>query len=138
MVERRDKYTAIHRGENEGATFSTATGYMRPEVMYESKHPIDDLDSDICRPKVAHGLAKITIEEHRSHLVEHTSLSTITMQSKPFPTHTSTLVIGGGPAGIVSLKYVQEYGRKFGLQGDGDGEDPVLVEMEAEIGGTFK
>lgn len=60
------------------------------------------------------------------------------MQPSPFPTRVSTLVIGGGPAGVVSLKYLREYGTKFGLQGDGDGEEPVLVEMEAEIGGTFK
>lgn len=60
------------------------------------------------------------------------------MRSTSFPTHTSTLVIGGGPAGIVSLKYLKEYGPVFGLQGNENGEAPVLVEMEAEIGGTFK
>lgn len=49
----------------------------------------------------------------------------------PLPTHTSTLVIGGGPAGLVSLKYLLEYGT-------GDEEDPVLVEMEDDIGGTFR
>lgn len=51
----------------------------------------------------------------------------------PIPTHTSTLVIGGGPAGIVSLKYLLEYGPEYAK-----GEEPVLVEMEEELGGTFR
>ncbi|WWD19371.1 hypothetical protein CI109_103831 [Kwoniella shandongensis] len=50
-----------------------------------------------------------------------------------FPKRTSTLVIGGGPAGLVSLKYVVEYGERWN-----EGEEPVLVEMESEIGGTFR
>ncbi|EIW68505.1 hypothetical protein TREMEDRAFT_69401 [Tremella mesenterica DSM 1558] len=50
-----------------------------------------------------------------------------------FPGHTSTLIIGGGPAGLVSLKYVLEYGPRWD-----EGEAPVLVEMEPEIGGTFR
>jgi len=49
------------------------------------------------------------------------------------PSHTSILVVGGGPAGLVSLKYALEYGPKWD-----DGEEPVLVEMESEIGGTFR
>lgn len=49
------------------------------------------------------------------------------------PTHTSTLIIGGGPAGIVALKYFLEYGPKCP-----PGEEPVLVEMEDDIGGTFR
>lgn len=52
--------------------------------------------------------------------------------STPLPSHTSTLVIGGGPAGIVSLKYLVESG-DYAL-----GEEPVCVEMESEIGGTFR
>ncbi|WVQ79764.1 hypothetical protein IAT38_001864 [Cryptococcus sp. DSM 104549] len=50
-----------------------------------------------------------------------------------FPQRTSTLVIGGGPAGIVGLKYTVEYGETWAR-----GEEPVLVEMESEIGGTFR
>ncbi|WVO14601.1 hypothetical protein L204_102236 [Cryptococcus depauperatus] len=50
-----------------------------------------------------------------------------------FPTRTSTLIIGGGPAGLVSLKYAIEYGQPW-LKG----EEPILVEMKEEIGGTFR
>ncbi|WRT68738.1 uncharacterized protein IL334_005718 [Kwoniella shivajii] len=53
--------------------------------------------------------------------------------NRDLPKRASTLVIGGGPAGLVSLKYTVEYGEKWT-----DGEEPVLVEMESEIGGTFK
>lgn len=61
------------------------------------------------------------------------------MSPPSLPARTSTLVMGGGPAGIVSLKYLLEYGLKFGLSKDGEEEEnPVLVEMEQEIGGTFK
>lgn len=49
------------------------------------------------------------------------------------PKRTSTLVIGGGPAGLVALKYLVEYGPEWA-----HGEEPVLVEMESGIGGTFK
>lgn len=46
--------------------------------------------------------------------------------------HTSALVIGGGPAGLVSLKYLVNHTEWV------EGEDPVLVEQEGEIGGTFR
>jgi dimethylaniline monooxygenase (N-oxide forming) len=49
-----------------------------------------------------------------------------------FQTHTSALVIGGGPAGLVSLKYLKEFTKWV------DGETPILVEQEEEIGGTFR
>jgi dimethylaniline monooxygenase (N-oxide forming) len=49
-----------------------------------------------------------------------------------FQTHTSALVIGGGPAGLVSLKYLKEFTEWV------DGETPILVEQEEEIGGTFR
>jgi len=49
-----------------------------------------------------------------------------------FPEYTSALVIGGGPAGLVSLKYLQEE------QSWIEGEEPILVEQEGEIGGTFR
>jgi len=49
------------------------------------------------------------------------------------PAQTSCLIIGGGPAGIVALKYMLEYGPKSAA-----GEEPVLVEMEDDIGGTFR
>ncbi|WWC71229.1 uncharacterized protein I206_105182 [Kwoniella pini CBS 10737] len=49
------------------------------------------------------------------------------------PKKASTLIIGGGPAGLVSLKYVVEYGERWL-----EGEEPFLVEMESEIGGTFR
>lgn len=51
-----------------------------------------------------------------------------------YPTHTSSLVIGGGPAGIVSLKYLSCEGSAEWLKG----EEPVLVEQESELGGTFR
>ena len=51
----------------------------------------------------------------------------------PFPSKTSLLVIGGGPAGLVSLKYFLEYGPGFE-----EDEKPMLVEMESDIGGTFR
>lgn len=57
----------------------------------------------------------------------------MTSSSSILPERTSTLVIGGGPSGIVSLKYLREYGPKWT-----EGEEPVLVEMEDEIGGTFR
>jgi cation diffusion facilitator CzcD-associated flavoprotein CzcO len=76
---------------------------------------------------------QLCLHIHYIHL-----LLTNTMQTKAVPGRASTLVIGGGPAGIVSLKYIQEYGPQLGLQGEDDGEQPVLVEMEAEIGGTFR
>jgi len=49
-----------------------------------------------------------------------------------FPEYTSALVIGGGPAGLVSLKYLKEE------QSWIEGEEPILVEQEGEIGGTFR
>lgn len=49
------------------------------------------------------------------------------------PRQISTLVVGGGPAGIVSLKYTVEYGEAWS-----EGEEPLLIEMEPEIGGTFR
>lgn len=49
-----------------------------------------------------------------------------------FQTHTSALVIGGGPAGLVSLKYLKECTEWV------EGENPILVEQEEEIGGTFR
>ena len=56
------------------------------------------------------------------------------MASTPSPpAWTSALIIGGGPSGLVSLKYVLEYGGQFA-----DEEPPVLVEMESELGGTFR
>lgn len=55
------------------------------------------------------------------------------MPSESLPRRCSTLVIGGGPAGIVALKYLAEYDPEWAA-----GEEPVLVEMESEIGGTFK
>ncbi|KIR28167.1 dimethylaniline monooxygenase [Cryptococcus deuterogattii 99/473] len=45
----------------------------------------------------------------------------------------STLIVGGGPAGIVSLKYTIEYGEAWSTD-----EEPLLIEMEPEIGGTFR
>ncbi|WVR09297.1 hypothetical protein IAU60_006362 [Kwoniella sp. DSM 27419] len=53
--------------------------------------------------------------------------------TRSLPPRTATLVIGGGPAGLVSLKYAVEYGEPSIL-----GEEPMLVEMESEIGGTFR
>ncbi|ORY32137.1 hypothetical protein BCR39DRAFT_479301 [Naematelia encephala] len=50
-----------------------------------------------------------------------------------FPERTSTLIIGGGPSGLVSLKYVLEYGPAFE-----PGEEPLLIEAESEIGGTLR
>ncbi|WWC63622.1 uncharacterized protein I303_106227 [Kwoniella dejecticola CBS 10117] len=52
---------------------------------------------------------------------------------RSLPRKTSTLVIGGGPAGLVSLKYAVEFGERWS-----EGEEPILVEMEREIGGTFR
>ncbi|KAL1413337.1 hypothetical protein Q8F55_001096 [Vanrija albida] len=49
------------------------------------------------------------------------------------PLRTSTLIIGGGPSGLVALKYAKEYGPAWER-----GEAPVLVEMEPELGGTFR
>ena len=55
-------------------------------------------------------------------------------QNPRYPTHTSALVIGGGPAGIVSLKYLScESATEWPA-----GEEPVLVEQESELGGTFR
>lgn len=54
------------------------------------------------------------------------------MAASPFPAYTSALVIGGGPAGLVSLKYLKHHTKWI------DGEDPILVEQESEIGGTFR
>ncbi|WVF67693.1 hypothetical protein IAT40_002452 [Kwoniella sp. CBS 6097] len=51
----------------------------------------------------------------------------------PLSKRASTLVVGGGPAGLVSLKYAVEYGDRWE-----EGEEPVLVEMEDDIGGTFR
>lgn len=51
-----------------------------------------------------------------------------------YPSHTSTLVVGGGPAGLVSLKYLS---REAGSEWV-EGEEPVLVEQESELGGTFR
>jgi dimethylaniline monooxygenase (N-oxide forming) len=48
------------------------------------------------------------------------------------PSRTAVLVIGGGPSGIVALKYALET-----LQYE-PGEEPVLVESEPELGGTFR
>ena len=45
----------------------------------------------------------------------------------------STLIIGGGPAGLVSLKYTLEHDQEHS-----EGDPPMLVEMESEIGGTFR
>ncbi len=53
--------------------------------------------------------------------------------SPSLPDRTSTLIIGGGPSGLVSLKYVLEYGPRWDV-----GDESVLVEMESEIGGTFR
>lgn len=50
----------------------------------------------------------------------------------PLPEHTSTLVIGGGPAGLVALKYALRHSEW------NEDDEPVLVEMEDEIGGTFR
>lgn len=51
-----------------------------------------------------------------------------------YPTHTSALVIGGGPAGLVSLKYLScEAAAEWP-----SGEEPVLVEQESKLGGTFR
>lgn len=55
------------------------------------------------------------------------------MAGSTVPVRTSTLVIGGGPAGLVSLKYLLEYGPE-----SPEGEEPILVDMESEIGGTFR
>lgn len=48
------------------------------------------------------------------------------------PARTSLLVIGGGPSGIVALKYALQT-----LTWE-SGEAPVLVEAEPELGGTFR
>jgi hypothetical protein len=55
-----------------------------------------------------------------------------TMADPSFPSYTSALVIGGGPAGLVSLKYLKTHTTWI------DGEEPLLVEQEFEIGGTFR
>jgi dimethylaniline monooxygenase (N-oxide forming) len=57
----------------------------------------------------------------------------ITSTTPPLPSCASTLIIGGGPSGLVALKYLLEYGPAWRA-----GDDPVLVEMEPEIGGTFR
>lgn len=49
-----------------------------------------------------------------------------------YPSHTSALVIGGGPAGIVSLKYLKCHTTWPA------GDEPVLLEQESELGGTFR
>lgn len=94
-----------------------------------------------CRSDLEFGIAKaegVTPGYTRKSLSRDTFNHYGAMQPRAIPQRTSTLIIGGGPAGIVSLKYVQEYGPRFGLQNEGDNEPPVLVEMESEIGGTFK
>jgi hypothetical protein len=53
--------------------------------------------------------------------------------STALPARASTLIIGGGPSGLVSLKYAREYGPSWA-----EGEGPVLVEMEGDVGGTFR
>lgn len=53
--------------------------------------------------------------------------------SSALPARASTLIIGGGPSGLVSLKYAREYGPRWA-----EGEGPVLVEMEGDVGGTFR
>jgi cation diffusion facilitator CzcD-associated flavoprotein CzcO len=55
-----------------------------------------------------------------------------TMTDPSFPSNTSALVIGGGPAGLVSLKYLKNHTTWI------DSEEPLLVEQESEIGGTFR
>lgn len=59
-------------------------------------------------------------------------MGTVPTELHALPAHTSTLVIGGGPAGLVALKYALLH-----TTWD-EGEDPVLVEMEDGIGGTFR
>lgn len=54
------------------------------------------------------------------------------MVTQRLPERVSTLVIGGGPAGLVALKYLVE---QFPSSDD---ESPLLVEMEGDIGGTFR
>lgn len=54
------------------------------------------------------------------------------IEQDPLPAHTSTLVVGGGPAGLVALKYALLHSEWT------EGNEPVLVEMEDEIGGTFR
>jgi dimethylaniline monooxygenase (N-oxide forming) len=51
------------------------------------------------------------------------------------------LVVGAGPSGLVSLKYLLEYGPPLGLvsrSAIAAGTGVLGVEMEAEIGGTFR
>jgi hypothetical protein len=57
----------------------------------------------------------------------------ISQPSTALPARASTLIIGGGPSGLVSLKYAREYGPAWA-----EGEGPVLVEMEGDVGGTFR
>lgn len=57
------------------------------------------------------------------------------------PETLSALIIGGGPSGIVSLKYLLEYGPRLGLverKEIENGGGVMAVEMEGEIGGTFR
>lgn len=57
------------------------------------------------------------------------------------PERVSALVVGGGPAGIVSLKYLIEYGPKLGIVSKEEienGSGVLGVEMEDDIGGTFR
>jgi hypothetical protein len=61
-------------------------------------------------------------------------MPSLSSSSGRYPTHTSALVIGGGPAGLVSLKYLScEAAAEWP-----SGEEPVLVEQESELGGTFR
>jgi dimethylaniline monooxygenase (N-oxide forming) len=59
----------------------------------------------------------------------------------PLPDRVSALVVGGGPAGLVSLKYLIEYGPKLDLISKSDidaGRGVLAVEMEDDVGGTFR
>lgn len=58
-----------------------------------------------------------------------------------FPDTLDVLVVGAGPSGLVSLKYLIEYGPSLGIvsrEAIEDGTGVLGVEMEAEIGGTFR
>ena len=57
------------------------------------------------------------------------------------PESVQALVIGAGPSGLVSLKYLIEYGPSLGLvsaERIRNGTGVLGVEMEADIGGTFR
>ena len=59
----------------------------------------------------------------------------------PLPDTVQALVIGAGPSGLVSLKYLIEYGPQLGLvsrEAIARGTGVLGVEMESEIGGTFR